>query len=103
LKTLSVRRGGNRRYGWVSKTKKAVLAERRTIVRTWYINLTMQVIVAFPSTANRRVSSLTPAASMLITGESYQNDDFVIDAPEFMADAIDSIVVFNTEWKSDNP
>jgi len=40
---------------------------------------------------------------MLITGESYQNDDFVIDAPEFMADAIDSIVVFNTEWKSDNP
>ncbi len=37
------------------------------------------------------------------TGESYQNDDFVIDAPEFMADAIDSIVVFNTEWKSDNP
>jgi len=33
------------------------------------------------------------------TGESFQNDNFQIDAPGFMADAIDNIVVFETEWK----
>lgn len=27
-------------------------------------------------------------------GESCQNDDFIIDAPEFMADAIDKIIQF---------
>jgi hypothetical protein len=34
------------------------------------------------------------------TGESFQNDDFQIDAPDFMAEAIDKIVVFETEWAS---
>jgi len=34
------------------------------------------------------------------TGESFQNDDFQIDAPDFMAEAIDKIVVFETEWGS---
>ena len=34
------------------------------------------------------------------SGESCQNDEFQIDAPEFMADSIDEIVVFETEWKS---
>jgi hypothetical protein len=34
------------------------------------------------------------------SGESYQSDDFQIDAPEFMADAIDEIVQFDTEFVS---
>jgi len=34
------------------------------------------------------------------TGESYQSDSFQIDAPEFMADAIDKIVKFDTEFVS---
>jgi hypothetical protein len=33
------------------------------------------------------------------SGESCQNDDFVIDAPEFMADAIDKIVKFDLVFK----
>jgi hypothetical protein len=33
------------------------------------------------------------------TGESTQNDDFNIDAPEFIADCIDDIIEFKTEWK----
>jgi hypothetical protein len=32
------------------------------------------------------------------SGESFQNDDFQIDAPDFMAEAIDKIIVFETEW-----
>lgn len=34
------------------------------------------------------------------TGESWQNDDFQIDAPDFMADAIDKIVKFETKWNN---
>lgn len=34
------------------------------------------------------------------TGESFQNDDFQIDAPEFMADVIDKIIMFEIEWKN---
>lgn len=34
------------------------------------------------------------------SGESYQNDNFQIDAPEFMADAIVKIVQFDTEFVS---
>jgi hypothetical protein len=33
------------------------------------------------------------------TGESTQNDSFILDAPEFIANAIDEIIVFETEWK----
>lgn len=33
-----------------------------------------------------------------ITGESYQSDDFQIDAPSFMANAIDKIVKFDVKW-----
>ncbi len=33
------------------------------------------------------------------SGESFQNDDFQINAPEFMADAIDNIIVFKVEYK----
>ena len=32
------------------------------------------------------------------TGESMQSDDFVLDAPVFMAEAIDEIVKFEKEW-----
>lgn len=32
-------------------------------------------------------------------GECMQNDNFNIDAPEFMATAIDRIVMFKTEWR----
>jgi hypothetical protein len=32
------------------------------------------------------------------TGESCQNDDFQIEAPSFMANAIDNIVKFKVEW-----
>lgn len=32
-------------------------------------------------------------------GESFQNDDFQVDSPEFMAKAIDDIVVFEKEWQ----
>lgn len=34
------------------------------------------------------------------TGESCQNDDFQIDAPDFIADVIDDIIKFETEWIS---
>lgn len=34
------------------------------------------------------------------SGESCQNDNFQIDAPEFMVDAIDKIVQFNAEFVS---
>jgi len=33
------------------------------------------------------------------TGECVQNDDFQIDAPDFIADCIDRIISFENEWK----
>ena len=33
------------------------------------------------------------------TGESTQNDDFVINAPTFIADIIDEVAGFETGWK----
>lgn len=33
------------------------------------------------------------------TGEAVQNDAFVLDAPAFIADIIDEVIMFNTEWK----
>jgi len=38
------------------------------------------------------------------SGESFQNDDFQINAPEFIADVIDDIIMFKTKWSDDyNP
>ncbi len=34
------------------------------------------------------------------TGESLQNDDFNIDAPNFIADIIDEVIVFGTKWRN---
>lgn len=33
------------------------------------------------------------------TGESIQNDDFNLDAPEFIGDCIDDIIKFESKWK----
>jgi hypothetical protein len=35
------------------------------------------------------------------TGESVQNDEFLIDSPSFIADAIDKIICFETKWVDD--
>jgi len=32
------------------------------------------------------------------TGESMQNDNFSIEAPEIMADILDDIICFETKW-----
>lgn len=34
------------------------------------------------------------------TGESMQNDDFNIEAPEIMAEILDDIIKFKTTWKN---
>lgn len=33
------------------------------------------------------------------TGEAMQTDDFVIDAPQFVADLIDEVIRFDTKFK----
>jgi hypothetical protein len=36
------------------------------------------------------------------SGESMQNDDFVLEAPELLCDIIDDLFQFKTEWKDSN-